>query len=373
MLSLNSPCYGVIVISKEKDKVALVQEKPTNFNNDSLMINTGFPKGKCKRINSLKRRETIYECAKRELFEESGLTFEQLDIVKDFWLEDRTQKGNLSTVYLVALYSSPNDHNFTYEDYNELCFSGWKTIEEAKNILRSGRKKLLEEACQKVGKLDTVYIKGNSIITFIEESQKKEKEEVINKNKQISVSKSLSWILRHGLIDLELNVDSAGFICIDELLSLPQMKDISFEMIKKVVDENEKKRFELKQYGTKYFIRASQGHSKDMENIIDDNKLLKKITTPLPICIHGTNKKAWTTIQKDGLKVMNRMHIHFTSKLPNDKTIISGMRNDCNVIIYIDMNKAMNDGIEFFMSSNEVILSKGNNGVIEPKYFDKVM
>lgn len=40
---------------------------------------------------------------------------------------------------------------------------------------------------------------------------------------------------------------------------------------------------------------------------------------------------------------MSRQHIHFAKNINS----ISGKRNDCNLIIYIDMAKAMSDGIIF--------------------------
>lgn len=50
------------------------------------------------------------------------------------------------------------------------------------------------------------------------------------------------------------------------------------------------------------------------------------------------------------------------------------MRSDAQVFIYIDLTKAIEAGINFSKSSNNVILSSGNlNGVIEPLYFLKVI
>lgn len=89
--------------------------------------------------------------------------------------------------------------------------------------------------------------------------------------------------------------------------------------------------------------------------------------------IHGTYYKNWLKIKYEGLSRMNRLHIHFTTELSN-KQVISGMRSDAQVYIYIDLTKAIEAGINFFKSSNNVILSPGNlNGFIEPLYFLKVI
>lgn len=69
---------------------------------------------------------------------------------------------------------------------------------------------------------------------------------------------------------------------------------------------------------------------------------------------------------------MNRTHIHFTDSLPQD-SVKSGIRLNCQIYIYIDVKKAMNDGIKFYLSDNNVILSSGINGIMLPKYFLKVL
>lgn len=42
------------------------------------------------------------------------------------------------------------------------------------------------------------------------------------------------------------------------------------------------------------------------------------------------------------------------------------MRKSCKVFIEIDLEKALQDGLEFFISSNKVILSNGIENVIIP-------
>jgi 2'-phosphotransferase len=49
------------------------------------------------------------------------------------------------------------------------------------------------------------------------------------------------------------------------------------------------------------------------------------------------------------------------------------MRSTCDIYIEIDMEAAMKDGIKFYISSNNVILTEGVDGALSPKYFKKVM
>lgn len=71
---------------------------------------------------------------------------------------------------------------------------------------------------------------------------------------------------------------------------------------------------------------------------------------------------------------MKRNHIHFAKGLPTDADIISGVRSNAQVFIYIDLNKALADNIQFYESENGVVLSPGDpTGYLKPKYFLKVV
>ena len=44
---------------------------------------------------------------------------------------------------------------------------------------------------------------------------------------------------------------------------------------------------------------------------------------------------------------------------PNDKRVVSGMRKDCEVAIWINLKAALEDGVPFYRSQNQVILTPG--------------
>jgi 2'-phosphotransferase len=48
------------------------------------------------------------------------------------------------------------------------------------------------------------------------------------------------------------------------------------------------------------------------------------------------------------------------------------MRGSCDLYIVIDMFQAIKDGIDFYISSNNVILTEGIKGVLPPQYFKSV-
>eukprot|EP00920_Eleutheroschizon_duboscqi_P010125 GHVT01023586.1.p1 GENE.GHVT01023586.1~~GHVT01023586.1.p1 ORF type:complete len:202 (+),score=51.31 GHVT01023586.1:276-881(+) len=55
-----------------------------------------------------------------------------------------------------------------------------------------------------------------------------------------------------------------------------------------------------------------------------------------------------------------------------DLSVISGMRRNSDVAIYVDVARALRDGIAFYEASNSVILSDGLDGVLPVCYFQVV-
>ena len=187
-----------------------------------------------------------------------------------------------------------------------------------------------------------------------------------SKKDDIKLSRKLCKLLRHNPRNLKML--STGYVKVIDILQLSDFKKYKISDIIRIVDNNDKQRFSLRNTGDKILIRANQGHGID---IINRGQLLTKIndSSTIPICVHGTYFKAWKNIKTSGLSRMNRNNIHMAVGIPGDDGVISGMRSSCEIIIYIDLKKAMREGgLIFYISSNNVILTKGP---ILPCYFSK--
>ncbi|KAK9329480.1 KptA family-domain-containing protein [Lipomyces starkeyi] len=199
----------------------------------------------------------------------------------------------------------------------------------------------------------------------------------------VKLSKSLSYILRHGPAKEKLPIQQDGYMNVMQLLNHPRLKGIKFTDIRRVVDSNSKNRFKLEYRGHDgqetlnlddpggWWIRANQGHSFTVTDLE-----LEPITDPesCPVAIHGTYMEVWkNAIRSQGLSKMKRNHIHLAAGLPGETGIISGMRSNSDVYIYVDIKKAIEDGIRFYKSENGVILTDGKDGVLPPQYFGKVV
>lgn len=167
-----------------------------------------------------------------------------------------------------------------------------------------------------------------------------------------------------------------GFIYLDDLLAVKSVSklNVDFAIIEHIVNNNDKKRFELKEEQNVKLIRAVQGHSMTQ---VKTEELLTKITNPFEYVqiIHGTYRDPLPLIMQTGLNRMGRNHSHLAIGLPGNG-VISGMRASCQIVIEINMTKAMQgpDKVPFWISSNKVVLSEGiANGSIPAAYFRYVL
>ena len=188
----------------------------------------------------------------------------------------------------------------------------------------------------------------------------------------VRLSKSLAWLLRHNAESEGFTFLDGGYLPVLEVLKHRRFQGFTVADVKEVVKNCSKQRYALSTgVNGEQLIRANQGHS--IKTVEVD---LQEITDPeeAPKVVHGTSFKAWNDIQKTGLSRMKRNHIHFAAGELGADGVISGMRSSAQVYIYIDVHSDLKNGIQFFRSANNVILSPGNSdGIIESQYFKTVI
>lgn len=177
---------------------------------------------------------------------------------------------------------------------------------------------------------------------------------------------------------LNLSVRSDGYVQVQDLLklNLRTFADVPLNShteadVKEAVRRDNKQRFGLLEENGQLLIRANQGHS---IKTVETESLLKPILSAdeIPVCVHGTYRRNLESILEAGLKRMNRLHVHFSCGLPNEGEVISGMRQDVNVLIFLNVKKALEEGMKLYISDNKVILTEGFDGVVPTKYFEKL-
>lgn len=70
---------------------------------------------------------------------------------------------------------------------------------------------------------------------------------------------------------------------------------------------------------------------------------------------------------------MKRQHIHLATDLVTEGGSVAGKRLNREVFIYINVPKALEAGIEFFLSENGVVLTEGKDGKISREFFSKIL
>ena len=138
--------------------------------------------------------------------------------------------------------------------------------------------------------------------------------------------------------------------------------------MKIVVKSDLKQRFTLKEEDDVLKICANQGHTIDVDEL-----QLRRVVDPQEFTgvFHGTYMRCVHAIEAEGISRMGRKFIHFTTdELEERRNIPRGHEVD----IYINVPKAMQDGFEFFVAQNGVILCRGNEaGCLPDMYFTHVV
>lgn len=171
----------------------------------------------------------------------------------------------------------------------------------------------------------------------------------MNEKEIKSISKFLSYTLRHHPQSIDLNLNEEGWANVDELLekAATQFNGISREILDLVVTTNDKKRFAYNEDGT--MIRASQGHSIEVA-------LNLQAQIPPEFLYHGTVEKFITAIKEEGLKKMNRQHVHLSEERAT--AINVGSRRGSPIILTIQAKQMNETGFTFFLSDNGVWLTE---------------
>lgn len=170
--------------------------------------------------------------------------------------------------------------------------------------------------------------------------------------------------------------------------------NVTVQEVQQVCADNEKQRFAMKPAVARgdevspasssstdpahWLIRANQGHSIKLES----EALLRPVTLDAnnvpPVVVHGTYFAFWPRIvESAGLRRMGRTHVHCSTGLPDDaQGVVSGMRRDAEVLVYVDVQRSLEDGVmTWWISDNGVVLTEGvgEEGLVPAKYFKEVV
>lgn len=154
-------------------------------------------------------------------------------------------------------------------------------------------------------------------------------------------------------------MDKNGWVHVEELIvALKKYKnfDVDMEILCDLVKYNDKNRYAFND--DKTLIRANQGHSINV-----DLELEEKI--PPDILYHGTATKFKKSIDVNGLLPKSRQYVHLSFDENTAKSV--GKRHGEVIVYKINSKKMVEDGYKFYLSKNNVWLTK----VVPSSYFIK--
>lgn len=194
----------------------------------------------------------------------------------------------------------------------------------------------------------------------------------MGKKQDKAVSKTLSFLLRHGAVEAGLQMRADGFVKLTEVLEYPELGGVSAQKVEEIVAASDKQRFALTVEDGETFIRANQGHT--LTGLKEDALLTEiRDASDAPVCIHGTYHRCIEPILRGGLSRMARNHIHCAALMP-EEGVVSGMRSSCEIAVYVDVGKSMALGLKWYRSANGVLLTPGDQaGLVPPNCFKEVI
>ena len=174
----------------------------------------------------------------------------------------------------------------------------------------------------------------------------------------IATSRFIALILRHKPEVIGISLDEHGWASVSELIAgVSRTHHLDMAILERIVAEDEKQRYAFND--DKTLIRANQGHSVPVDVELEE-------AVPPEILYHGTGEKFASSIDERGLIAKSRLYVHL-SQDAHTATKVGG-RHGRPVVYEVASGKMQDDGFKFFLSVNNVWLTK----VVPREYLRKL-
>ncbi|CAK5279512.1 unnamed protein product, partial [Mycena citricolor] len=179
----------------------------------------------------------------------------------------------------------------------------------------------------------------------------------------------LAQILKTGQVVARPN----GAVNVQDVLGHPELRGYDFRTLEKV----------LRLEHTKYQLVYDPSHAMTSAwwilpipnpDLNNPYLALKRLTSPklTKLAVHGTSLTAWQSILRDGgLSRMARDHIHLGQSLHG--TFVPGLASAYEILIYVDVFRAMKADITFYAAPDSTLLTPGDElGYLQSRFFSRV-
>ena len=181
----------------------------------------------------------------------------------------------------------------------------------------------------------------------------------MNDKRMVQVSKFLSKHLRHEPEAIGLTLQPGGWVEVELLLDAVNRASVNLTRaeLDELVRRSDKQRFAFDASGAR--IRANQGHSVEVD-------LQLEPVVPPDVLYHGTAEHVLALIFAEGLKKMDRHHVHLSDDLATAVKV--GQRHGKPVVLSVDAAAMRDAGTPFYRSANGVWLVEA----VAPEYLQVI-
>jgi putative RNA 2'-phosphotransferase len=164
----------------------------------------------------------------------------------------------------------------------------------------------------------------------------------------MSLSRFLSYVLRHAPEAIGIELAPGGWVHVDELIARCAAAGRAFDrsQLDAVVAGDSKRRFTFSPDGAR--IRAAQGHSAPVD-------LGLVPVEPPAVLFHGTATRFLEAILQEGLKPQRRKQVHLSPDAVTAEAV--GRRHGRPVVLTVDTRAMHQAGFTFFQADNGVWLT----------------
>ncbi|THU92978.1 hypothetical protein K435DRAFT_780022 [Dendrothele bispora CBS 962.96] len=183
----------------------------------------------------------------------------------------------------------------------------------------------------------------------------------------ITLTKRLSYLLRHGAEAQGLNIRPDGWVPLDDVLKHSSMAEFSFEHLRQVLQLDPQRRIVVKEVpiskdASMWWIRAAGKHSiPSVNTAMKQIKYLDQVSAVL----YCTNWAKWNNIKKYGIwPDEDDSLIHFVQSVDEDYGVEahhnSAHHNSAEIVIQLDLEKALLAGLQFFIKNDRSVVTAGD-------------
>ncbi len=218
---------------------------------------------------------------------------------------------------------------------------------------------------------------------------------IVKELREKKIIETLSYLLKQGAVKENIPVQPDGFAPLSAIVNHRRINESEYtlEEIIQHIKADKREHFTLRNLKNDLKIPSSAVPLQVMQENIDDwvirtnlSQSFNPIDTALqlkplysfldfssPTVIYGTSIENLSLITKfGGIPGENGDYIYLTPCSLSEYNAITKTQN-CNVFLYINIVRALFEGLKFYLFKENTIITKGESGLLKSTFIDKIV